>query len=432
MRQRIVLLALTVVTIAVAALLIPAAWAIRNSSLYSARLELEREAAQLVSSLGPDEELLLENLARIKADPDSDLHTIALYRPNGALADGVGPAAADPAVSAALRGEFGEERIGEEHSVTVPIPRPGGLTAALRVAESYDNPLADARTEVIQLILLTLVIIGSALALAWWFARRLTRPLVDLRAAASEIGGGNFVVPVPETGVAELDDLGHALTSMAQRIEHQVERERAFPTQVSHQLRTPITAMRVALETELQAPRDDPRVILGEALGVLDRMERTVTELLQLTRGQPDDRDAADLSAVCAALASRWGGRFGGVGRRLVVDAVPATIHVSRSALRHILEVLLENSLQHGRGIAYLRVDKSPTATTISVADSAKLTGDPFLVPARSGHGIGLKLARTLAEAEGATLAVVDAKGNRFELRFPAESIAPMPSPVPV
>ena len=322
----------------------------------------------------------------------------------------------------ALLGGFGEASENGEEISAVPVPRLGGERAAIRVSERYEDPAAESREQILVLVAFAVLVVLFAGLLGWGFTRKVTQPLADLRTAATAIGRGVFSTRVPETGLAELDDLGRTLASSAARVQRTVERERAFSDQVSHQLRTPLAAMRVSLEVEMASPRPDRSLVLDDALRAVTDLENTVTGLLALTRGTVDDRASLELPELVSAAVDRWSGRFDSVGRRLTVSVAPATGVASRLAVDQILDVLLENSLQHGSGTTHLAggpLDDSESF--LAVADEAQLGPrvDPFATRAAGGHGIGLKLARSLAETERCALRVASPHPVTFELRLP-------------
>ena len=416
MRRRIVMVVTFVAVSAIVALMIPTVLAVRERALYAAKLELQREGAQVASSLGPDEPLAMSSLKMIG---NGEVHVVGLYDHDGRLVAGSGPPVADELVLAALAGSFAESALSDEYVVASPIARYGGNYAAVRVAESYADPNADARRHLRPLFAVALAIVLAAAAAARWLAQAITRPLGLLRVVAMRIGRGELSEDVPVTGLPELDDLGSTIGSMADEIESQMARERAFSAQVSHQLRTPVTALQVALETELAAPRDDATLVLAEALGAVGRLNSTIAELLSLSRGQANDRCELRLDVATEAVLKPLAGGFAAANRQLVCELQPVHVVASASAVEHVLTVLLENSLQHGRGTTTIRTGVTADGPVLSVGDGAVIQRDPFVAQVRSGHGIGLKLARGLAEAESAHLVlVVTDTGHRFELRF--------------
>jgi signal transduction histidine kinase len=222
--------------------------------------------------------------------------------------------------------------------------------------------------------------------------------------------------------MVEIDDVAAALEHAATRIGESVEQERAFSAEVSHQLRTPITGLRLLIETELLAPRSDPTVALRDAAVVVGRLETTVEELLSLARNRPTDRDVVDLDALLRDLDERWRPVFGNARRSLQIptrpdDVCDVTVVASKSALGHIMDVLVDNALRHGVGEVTISRERIDGGVALRVADHGALSDtDTEAVfsrhapNARHGqgapprHGIGLAMARRLAHAEGGEL----------------------------
>jgi signal transduction histidine kinase len=234
--------------------------------------------------------------------------------------------------------------------------------------------------------------------------------MVRLAAAAQTLGDGDFTVQAPPAGIAEIDAAGAALTRTAERLGDLVGRERAFSADASHQLRTPLTGLRLRLETALDGGDLRPAVVA--ALETADRLERTIDELLALARDAPSARTPADLPALLGELERSWDGPLQAAGRSLRLSIAPGLPGTSASAtaVRQILEVLLANATRHGAGTVTVTAREADTAIAVDVADQ----GSGVTVPAgelfrrrtarAAGHGIGLALARALAEAEGGRL----------------------------
>ena len=208
------------------------------------------------------------------------------------------------------------------------------------------------------------------------------------------------------SGVAELDAAASALSTTAQRLGDVVERERAFTADASHQLRTPLTSLRLALESEIAQPRADPTLALHEALTDVDRLEATLTDLLALARDTVTDRRTADVASLLHDREPAWRARLVAAGRSLSVRVDEGTprVRVSATALLTVLDVLVDNAVQHGRGAVTIDATPAPPAgARIAIADEGRLTVDPDMLFERrssqaAGHGIGLALARSLGE----------------------------------
>jgi signal transduction histidine kinase len=186
---------------------------------------------------------------------------------------------------------------------------------------------------------------------------------------------------------------------------------------VSHQLNTPLTSLRLGLESALITPGTNLEGAVGAAVGEVERLERTVATLLAMARDQPGAA-SCDATAVCEEVAERCRGP-------LAVDARPLVLELDRrlpaaacpaDALREIVTVLVDNATRHGAGAVTIRTRAAGNGVIVEVEDEGEgLTGDPADAftrrsAAATGHGIGLALARSLAEAHGARLLVSRAR----------------------
>jgi signal transduction histidine kinase len=308
------------------------------------------------------------------------------------------------------------------------VGRGTDVQGAVRVTET--TSIANAKTNRV-LWLLALFAIGLVAATAvigWMLMRAITSRFEQIHRAAVRIGDGDFAVTVPPTGLAEFDRVGSALNHTAQRLGSMVERERAFAAAASHQLRTPIASFRVALEAELLAPQANPGTIVGQGLDTLDRLDRTVTSLLDLARDAPSDRGVLAMPEVVRTLVDRWR-QPALLRRRRVefrsVEPQQADVHASSAAIHHVLDVLVDNALLHGRGDVTIEGNAVEGGYVIRVADQGSIATDAVDLFRKRGpglsttsRGIGLSLARTLASAEGAHLRLVSHRPTTFELLF--------------
>lgn len=328
------------------------------------------------------------------------------------LAGRGGPPRADAVVREALARQRLADRVrGDRVIVAVPLVIDERVTGAVR-AEGVHR--GGARGTWLALIGVAAAVIALAMVAAAVLGRRLSGPLERLSAAASRLGDGDFASRAPRAGVAELDAVATALDATAVRLDDLVSRERAFSADASHQLRTPLAALRLELESlELQG---EPAPELQAAIGQVDRLQETITTLLSVARDTPHTSTSCDLQVLLADVRSRWRGLLAADNRPLRVDDATGTIApIAPAVLREILDVLLDNAHRHGAGPVRVTRRDVAGALAIDVGDQGPgITGDAESVFARrsgstSGHGIGLALARSLAHAEGAQLVLTRA-----------------------
>jgi signal transduction histidine kinase len=363
--------------------------------------------------------------APASAVSDSSI-TVGVYDAGGHKVAGGGPPVADMVVAAAGGGVH-DGVVGGERVVAVPLPGSGGVVRAAEPRGEVRHRELMTWLAMAGLGVLAVAVAAGAGAL---LARRLTRPVRRLRDASVRLGDGDFTVEAPPSGVAELDDVAGALTATARRLGTTVERQRTFAADASHQLRTPLASLRLALENELADPRRDPTLALRDALEDVGRLDATVTNLLALAREPGPPRTPVAVEELVNRAEARWRRVLVAQGRSLRVDVAPGTapVVVSTAAVSTVLDVLLDNALQHGAGVVTLSGRPAPrTGVVLVVGDEGQVTAPDgaLFAPRPAGgrrHGIGLALARSLAEAEGLRLLLARRRPTAFELVLPSPS----------
>ena len=423
MRRRVLVAVLAVTTLAVAAFFVPAALSIRSAQERQDELrerqdelELQREAS-VVATRVADEGLSPEILQPIQPD-----HTIGLYGPRGELLAGSGPAVAtDEITKAGLTGAVADGRTGDAIVAAVPVRLPiDGSFVVVRIEAPGSVRSSGSTGSLLTLGAAALGILAVAAGVAMWLSRRLNRPIDELRSWAET---GDTGAPPAPTGIREIDTLRDSLVQSRDRVDELLQRERSFSSQVSHQLRTPVAAMRVAIETELEAPRPDPNTVLREAVGQLDRLESTITSLLALARDRERTPVECDVDVLVRERAAAWDPTVRTAGRAIAVIATGGRATIDVDAVGHIVDVLVDNALKHGRGRITVVAGRADGALNVDVADEGPTpaTTDAFAEHGSdSSHGIGLRLARSLAEGCGGTLALLPTPTTTFRLTVPA------------
>jgi signal transduction histidine kinase len=422
MRRRVLATVLAVTIAAVVVFGVPLAIVIGRFVDEQAVLRLERQAVLATRNIPND--------FRSGADPvelptnNVDDIVYALYDADGNQITGDGPVTADGLTQRALANEVVDGEVGELLVVAVPVIDDEQVIGALRAAHPTSS--IDMRTTRLLVLIgaLAVGVIALAGALGYLLAGRISRPIRQLRDATVRLGTGDFAIAVPPSSIPEIADTSAALAATAKRLDDLVAKERSFSTDASHQLRTPLTAMRAALETELAFPRPDPALAIREVLGDIDRLETTVDELLAIARTTKRP-GAIDLAPVLLQLDEAWGPRFAAHGRSLTIDAhryLPQP-NAHPTMLRHALDVLVDNALVHGVGDVTVNVSHKAASVVLAVTDEGMgfAPSTEGATPAdrsqaspaidhtvAEDHGRGLGLARRLVAAMHGRLTIAE------------------------
>ena len=352
-----------------------------------------------------------------------------------------------PEIASVLR--TGRVDQGVRHSVTlgqdllftaVPVVTRGRRVGAVRLTQSAE-PIDDrVRRDVLALAGIGVAALALGLVLAWILASSLSRPLRTLAETARRVGAGDLHARAPTEGAAEQREVAAAFNEMTGRLAGSLAAQREFVANASHQLRTPLTGLRLRLEAAgLKA--DDPSLTreLEAAEQEVDRLARLLTGLLALARGSADAATARPVSLATAAeeARDRWSAQAERAGMTIVLaasDEVRAL--ASHEDVATAVDNLVENALTYGRPGTTVTVEwrRRGGEAVLAVADDG-----PGLAPGeeeqvferfrrgsaagggRAGTGLGLAIVRTLAERWGGTATIANRPegGARAELRLP-------------
>ena len=288
----------------------------------------------------------------------------------------------------------------------------------------------------VQEAVMPVVIIGVALmfvsaVVAVLLARRLSKPFTRLADRARDLGDGSLELAPEDMRIPEARAIDEALRRSASTLEQRIRREHEFAANASHQLRTPITALRLELEDLSLWPETPPTVReqLDHALREIDRLSEAISELLQLARGGTPGSDAwTPLAPMLEHAADRWGAQAASQHREIRVASAPVASVNSPAPTSQILDVLVHNALQHGRGRVTISAARASGYVTVSVADEGpRPSGNAIFqrTPGKStggGEGIGLALCAELAEALGGHLLLDSSPTTRFSLILPQQT----------
>lgn len=308
---------------------------------------------------------------------------------------------------------------------TRPVAGGGAVTLSRSTAQ-VEERVAGA---VLRIVLVGVILGALAAVLGFVAARWISAPFRDLARLAGEFGRGRFDVEIPHYSIPEAEEIGSAMREAERELTGLIGREREFASKASHQLKTPVTALRLNLEDLTLWPQTHPDVAAELTRGVteLDRLSANVNDLLDLTRGQRLGATAEiDLCAVIIDTARRWKPRVEADGRRLV-DLVPGQVAVRLppGPVAQILDALIGNAVRHGSGDISVTVAALDTHVRVQVSDQGgrSISDDIFRRDAdeggRRGDDIGLLDATRIAEGLGGYLRVEPEPPTTFTLMVP-------------
>jgi signal transduction histidine kinase len=327
-----------------------------------------------------------------------------------------------------LRGNVSDQGTDRDLIVAVPTSQKERVVAVLRASSPRAAIAAQSRGVWAVMAGLALLAFGAAAGPATIQARRLARPIERLEEVAAQLGGGNFSARAEPSGSAEMDRASSALNKTAERLGDVVSRERAFSANASHQLRTPLTGLRLTLDTALNTPGADLGQAVRADIDTADELSRTVDDVLALARAGAESDRPLDLSELLRDAERRWHGLLAVEGRPLHLRLqAPPLAGASEAAVRQIVDVLIDNAYRHGSGAVIITAREATDVAAIDVQDDGSTMGVEILsdgaaagsMPA--GRRLGLTLARSLAEAEhGRLLHASTERRTRMTLLLPA------------
>ncbi len=332
---------------------------------------------------------------------------------------------------------------GDDYEVAeVPIVANQGIVGVVLLAQRSSVLDRAAGDRLAFLTPTLLVAVGLALVLALVLARALTRPLAQLVSATRRVAReGKGAPSVEPRGPAELRELADAFNAMSLRVRELIDRQSQFASDVSHQLRTPLTTLGVAVERTRERGAAGDIDGAGESLaavqGEVTRLRELVEGLLVLTRVPLADavRERVDVAAIAHERATLWRELAREHGVALVVRAAATADALAvPGAVDQILDNLLDNALDVAPTGSEIAIEVTAAGALVAVAVTDRGPGMPPADRARafdrfwraddegSGIGIGLTIVRDLTEASGGEIELVpaDGGGTRAVLRLEA------------
>jgi signal transduction histidine kinase len=327
--------------------------------------------------------------------------------------------------------------------VTVPVVHNHEAIGAVRVSERLGALHARVRRSWLGFGLIGVIVILAGLALAWFLATTLARPVLRLEEAAARLGTGDLDTRAEPEGPKEFAALGGSFNRMADALGANIAAQRDFVANASHQLRTPLTGIKLRLEA-IEQEGGFAAEQARKASGEVDRLSELVDDLLSLARASSAETAGAriDLADAAARAVDRWSGPAEREGKRVELIATgPVDVWANEEDLARVLDNLVENAIRYCGEGALIRVEalasRSPTLAVeddgpgIPTADRARLF-ERFFRGATGkmsgpGTGLGLAVAAELIRRWGGDIRLAERStgGARFEARFPKPPTIP-------
>jgi signal transduction histidine kinase len=382
----------------------------------------------LVDRIKTTQQAQLDHLAKqfrngdIQPAPQPDGHLTLLVGPDGNVVGVV---------------ERPQPRDGYYESRRVIETTAGNVTLVAQRSVAEVNATVHNVSEVMLLVVPILVAL-VALA-AWYFAGRALKPVEAIRAEAAAITGTTMHRRVPEPDTDdEIGRLARTMNAMLDRLELSSQRQRQFVSDASHELRSPLASIRANLEVALRhSDRADWPAVAQRALAEDQRMEDTVTELLELAR-LDEAEEKVDLAALPEVDVDEIVLDQALQETKIPVDVTRVAagrVHGRREQLARVVRNLLDNACRHARSRVAVSLQSHDTTVELTVDDDG-----PGIAPAdrdrvferftrlddgrardAGGLGIGLAIVKATVEQHGGTITIDAAPlgGARFIVTLP-------------
>jgi signal transduction histidine kinase len=327
--------------------------------------------------------------------------------------------------------------------VAVPIASGGKVHGAVRLTMDTRAVNALVHRFWLGLAAVTAVVLAVMAAIGWTIARSVNRPLRKLHGSAARFATGDLTTAEPDPDApAEIAALGATMNTMARRLDKLLAEHRAFVADASHQLRTPLTALRLRLENlQSDLAGSDGAEDLSAAIDETNRLSVLVGDLLKLARAEETaPPEPVDLAEVARERADTWAAIADTAG--IILDLTspngPVTVRSVPTGVEQILDNLIDNALTAsppGTRVS-VTITPGPSEHRIAIADEGPGLTDELksraldrfwrLESTEPGTGLGLPIARAIAEASGGSLVLEDSAAGGLAVLVTLPAFAPL------
>lgn len=382
------------------------------------------------------------------------IRVVVVDKAGTSLIDTSGPAGRDFSTRSEIKTALGGARAeGTRHSdtldtdllyVAVPMASGGKVLGAVRLTLGTQEVDALVRRYWLGLIGVAVVVLCAMAGIGWAIARSMTRPLRHLNAAAARFATGDLATTEPDPAAPpEIAALGATMNTMAQRLERLLAEHRGFVADASHQLRTPLTALRLRLENVQSASgTPDAADDLDAAIEETDRLAGLVGDLLKFARAEETAApETVDLVQLAADRVDTWSAiaDVADVALDFTSPKGPVFVSAVPGGVEQILDNLIDNAIGAAPPGTHVSVDvvRGGTNHRFTIADAGPGLSDDLKARAldrfwrfdhsEPGTGLGLPIANALAKASGGSLLLHDgpAGGLAVTVTLPATGSKP-------
>jgi len=326
-------------------------------------------------------------------------------------------------------------------ATAVPVIRNGHPVGAVRVTQSVAAVNSAVRRSVLGLMLLGLVVLALGLAAGALIAAQVVRPIRRLEHLAARVSAGDLPARAKLEGSREQRSLAASFNHMTERTARLLRAQRDFVADASHQLRTPLTGLRLRLEETRALASESVEEQVDAAIAEVDRLSHTVDELMVLSGADARQvaPSAVGLDEVAASAAERWRAKAADSGKRLelIAGTDGGCVLAATPDLERALDVLIENAIQYAPRQTTVWLRTAPGRIEVCDQGPGISETERELVFERfhrgeagragpPGSGLGLPIARELSRKWGGDVAIATRSGGGTvaTLTFPAHEAA--------
>ena len=336
--------------------------------------------------------------------------------------------------------------------VAVPITHESSIYGVLRLSTSFRANMEPTYRSLYLLGAISLLLLIGVAVGSWWFSYTLAQPIKNLTMVASRLSNGELSARAELKGPSELLQFANTFNQMAGQLESSIDGLKAFVANASHELRTPMTAIKLHVDALAEGAISEPEVaerFLSQLQDEIDRMSRTVNDLLDLSRIEANRgmvrMEEVNLAQILLETRDFWRVRSqqAGLDLRLSIPSPMTRIIGNEDQLSRVFHNLVDNAIKHTAPGGWVeisllnlpqqnmvRVEVKDSGSGIPAENLAHIFDRFYRVEVPyerkvSGSGLGLAIAKTIVEAHHGRIGVSSTLGVGSTFWVELMSLAP-------